>query len=269
MGAPHLNGLMAAMDVRPFSETPFKNAEREVGPRIEAVAREGCDKWKDIEKERSPNGIKASYDFGWQKNKHSHNSKTGQGTVVGHETKKCIDYKTKNSYCRICYNAQTNNEPARAHDCRKNHEGSSKSMEASAAVELFSKGNYAVLIGDDDSTVISRLHNEVDSTILKWSDANHALCSFKRKLYEFRGKSLGVDSDNITDSVIEHLAKCFSYCLYQNQNDPKELKVGLQRIVPHSFGDHSNCQDWCMYKKDPQNYKHSTLPGGIYILIQF
>ena len=37
---------------------------------------------------------------------------------------------------------------------------------------------------------------------------------------------------------------------------------GIGAIVPHSFGDHSNCGRWCKHSKDPEGYRHSTLPGG-------
>ncbi|KAK3715344.1 hypothetical protein QZH41_001336 [Actinostola sp. cb2023] len=188
MGATHQQGLMASANMRAMHESTFKRVEREVGKHIENVARESCSTWKALEQETSQEGqLKGSYDFGWQKNKRAHNSKTGQGTVVGYETGKCIDFYTRNAPCRKCNEGARNGKPALPHDCRKNHEGSSKAMEASAAVELFGKGGYSVLIGDDDSSVISRVRAEVDEGIQKWSDINHAICTFKRGLYEVRG----------------------------------------------------------------------------------
>jgi len=56
-------------------------------------------------------------------------------------------------------------------------------MEAATEVELFSQGHFAVCIGDDDS-VISKVRAEVDDSIEQWSDVNHAVCTFKRGLYE-------------------------------------------------------------------------------------
>ncbi|KAK3710522.1 hypothetical protein QZH41_000859 [Actinostola sp. cb2023] len=257
---------MASVNARSTSATTFKRAEREVGQKIESVARSSCAAWKSVELESSLDGkIKGSYDYGWQKNKRSHNSKTGQGTVVGYETKKCIGYATRNTSCRRCEEASKKGVFALPHECRRNHDGSSKSMEASAAVELFSQGGYSVLIGDDDSSVISRVRAEVDDKIEKWSDINHAVCTFKRGLYEVRGKSFGTSQcDKITDGAIEHLSKCFTYCLMQHKNDPSGLKAGLEVIVPQTFGDHSKCRNttWCKHKENPTSYQHSSLPGG-------
>ena len=54
------------------------------------------------------------------------------------------------------------NQEAVAHDCRKNHQGSSKSMEVNVAVELFSDAlscgvAYTTYLGDDDSATESHL----------------------------------------------------------------------------------------------------------------
>ena len=37
----------------------------------------------------------------------------------------------------------------------------------------------------------------------------------------------------------------------------------MKSILPHSFGDHKNCNEsWCGAKKDPIHYKNSDLPYG-------
>jgi len=41
------------------------------------------------------------------------------------------------------------------------------------------------------------------------------------------------------------------------------LKHALEAIVPHAFGDHTQCNEkWCGYHKDPVGYKHIGLPNG-------
>ena len=40
------------------------------------------------------------------------------------------------------------------------------------------------------------------------------------------------------------------------------MQEGLLAIVPHSFGEHERCKEWCKFKQDPENYTHSELPGG-------
>lgn len=129
-GHTHYEGLMANIGIPSISASTFKRAEREVGRVVEQRARESCDTWRSTEKEASNgDGMKASFDQGWQKQGRAHNSRTGQGTLVGLHTKKCIDFATKNTYCRVCAHSEKNGVSPPQHDCRKNHQGSSKSME--------------------------------------------------------------------------------------------------------------------------------------------
>ena len=49
----------------------------------------------------------------------------------------------------------------------------------------------------------------------------------------------------------------------QNKRNTSAPQKSLKSILPHSFGDHKNCNEsWCGAKKDPINYKHSDLPYG-------
>ena len=84
------------------------------------------------------------------------------------------------------------------HDCRRNHEGSSKSMEANFAMQLFGNGNaveggvrYSTYVGDDDSTTENRLQSLVVCDIEKWSDINHASRSLGSRLYAVKSKIEG------------------------------------------------------------------------------
>lgn len=62
--------------------------------------------------------------------------------------------------------------------------------------------------------------------------------------------------------VIKHIQKCFNYALAQNKGHVANFSSALQQIVPHLFGDHSVCGDWCGYRKNPESYKHHGLPYG-------
>ncbi|RUA06481.1 MAG: hypothetical protein DSY43_01900 [Gammaproteobacteria bacterium] len=263
LGHSQYEGLMASMNIKAMSENTFKRAEREVGVMIEETSKESCDKWRKKEKRRGKGvGMKASYDAGWQKQGRAHNSRTGQGTMVGLQTGKCIDYGTKNAYCRKCVEAEKRGADPKPHDCRLNHVGSAKAMESSIAIEICQKDQYQVLIGDDDSTVISRLRAEVNSNLEKWSDINHATCTLTKALYEGRGRNFGPDNDRLNEHVIDHVKTCFTYALHQNKNNISGIVEGIKAIVPHSFGDHTNCGQWCRQRKDPEAYRHSTLPSG-------
>ena len=106
------------------------------------------------------------------------------------------------------------------------------------------------------------MRNEVDGDIEKWSDVNHVTCTLTKALYEGRGKDFGPNNDKISDPVIDHIKTCFSYAIYQNKNNVAGIVESIGAIVPHSFGEHSNCGEWCKYSKDPKGYRHSTLPVG-------
>ncbi|KAK3735622.1 hypothetical protein QZH41_007398 [Actinostola sp. cb2023] len=255
---------MASMNIKAMSENTFKRAEREVGVMIEETSKESCEKWRKKEKRRGKGvGMKASYDAGWQKQGRAHNSRTGQGTMVGLQTGKCLDYGTKNAYCRKCFEAEKRGADPKPHDCRLNHVGSAKAMESSIAIEICQKDQYQVLIGDDDSTVISRpVRAEVNSNLEKWSDINHATCTLTKALYEGRGRNFGPDNDRLNGHVIDHVKTCFTYALHQNKNNISGIVEGIKAIVPHSFGDHTNCGQWCRQRKDPEAYRHSTLQSG-------
>ena len=113
-----------------------------------------------------PVAVGVSYDMGWRKGGTSYDSSSGVGTAVGLKMGKVISYVTWNTLCQVCQEAAANNREPTVHDCRRNHEGSSKSMEANVAVQLFGdavKGGacYSTYVGDDDSTTENPLQSLV------------------------------------------------------------------------------------------------------------
>lgn len=162
-GHAQLESLLAPLGVACMDSKTYKSIERDVGRQIEQGVRESCNKWSAVEKSiTNSSDLAISYDMGWQKRGKAHNSSTGQGTAVGVNSGKVIDFETRNLSCRICESAQKSGNEAREHDCRKNHRGSSKSMEPEAAIAIYQRAKqngvrYDVLIGDEDSTTISRI----------------------------------------------------------------------------------------------------------------
>lgn len=152
------------MDIHCLHSKSFKTIERRVGKQIERVTESSCKKWLEREIESAEGGqdLAISYDMGWQKRGNARNPRTGQGTAVGRSTGKIVDYQTKNTSCRTCESAAKAGKEPQSHDCRKNHEGSSKAMEAAAAVDIYERAktsgvHYSTFIGDEDSTTISRV----------------------------------------------------------------------------------------------------------------
>ena len=71
-------------------------------------------------------------------------------------------------------------------------------MEGSICVETVKKVNssdamvrVSVLVGDDDSSAISQVRREVDPSIQKWSDVNHAKKGLGNRLFELEEKPQG------------------------------------------------------------------------------
>ena len=115
----------------------------------------------------------------------------------------------------------------------------------------------SVLVGDDDSSTISKVRQNVEHEVDKWSDVVHAKRSFRSSLY-----SIKTQNKSLTDMVIWHFKRCFGYILKQNKDNEEGVRNGLKSIVPHAYGDHSSCGNWCGYFKNPASFKHRGLPHG-------
>ena len=57
-------------------------------------------------------GITVSTDGAWQKrgSQRSYNSLSGILSAIGHETKKVVQFSSRNKRCRICYYAKKQNK---------------------------------------------------------------------------------------------------------------------------------------------------------------
>ena len=217
-------------------------------------------------------GIAVSYDMGWQRRGKGHNSLTGHGTAMGLVTGKVLSYATRCKSCRVCDSSKRSGKAAKNHDCRKNHAGSSKSMERDVACELWRSApeagvKFSTFVGDDDSTTLADIHAKVPYDVQKWSDTVHTKRSLTSRLYNLKDRvqasKLYLNCSALSQKAISYFAKCFSYVISQNTGNPDALKVSLNCIVPHAFGDHGLCDiSWCGYKKSPLTYKHTDLPHG-------
>ena len=204
----------------------------------------------------------------WQRRNSGHSSNTGHGAVMGLSTGKILDFETRSKTCRICANASKKNQKPRNHDCRKNHVGSSKSMEPDVAVDLFqratmSKIKYNVYTGDDDTTTHKHIREKVPYDVEKQSDVIHTKRSLTSRLYKLKSEEKFPGCSTLSTKVINYLGKCFGYCVAQNKDNADSLQAAIKNIVPHAFGKHEKCDElWCQFRKDPLSYRHSELPFG-------
>ena len=135
MGKSQLESIMACFEVPCLSTSCFKDIENNiVGPVLEQEPKISCK--KAIEEERlltrndlkGNDGISVSFDQAWQKRGRAINSKSGHSSVIGERAGKIVDYEVKIKGCRVCDITVRNGAPLRQHNCRKNHDGSSKSL---------------------------------------------------------------------------------------------------------------------------------------------
>lgn len=100
IGQTHINNLLSTLNAPTINSVTFKLREREVGKAVEGVAKSSCQDYLVIEKQEAlQNGVQVddnnlvpiscSYDMGWQKRGKGHNSRTGQGAVMGLLLVKC------------------------------------------------------------------------------------------------------------------------------------------------------------------------------------
>ncbi|KAJ8678038.1 hypothetical protein QAD02_013825 [Eretmocerus hayati] len=202
--------------------------------------------------------IGAAFDAGWQKRSSgmAYNSKSGHGTAIGLHSGKILSYSVRTKDCRKC----SLGHPKSDHDCRKNHTGSAKSMEAAMAVDLFTKNELfaqenveiAVMVMDDDSSSTAAVNRVADGPIEKWSDFNHTYKKLTSALYKM----------NVSAKVREYLSKNFRIAVKKNKGNPSEVQASLKSVVPHAYGDHSLCGNWCRAKNSGQEYVYRHLPHG-------
>ena len=117
IGQTHINNLLSTLNAPTINSVTFKLREREVGKAVEGVAKSSCQDYLVIEKQEALlNGVQVddnnlvpiscSCDMGWQKRGKGHNSRTGQGAVMGLSSGKVLDYTTRTKSCRFCDSAK-------------------------------------------------------------------------------------------------------------------------------------------------------------------
>ena len=202
-------------------------------------------------------GIAVIVDGGWSKrsHKHSYNAKSGAAIIIGAHIGKLLHIGIRNKYCSVC--AQTNkcNEEPRQHDCYKNWDGPSSSMETDILVRGFKEAEtkyglcYTRFTGDGDSLVHANLVTPVPGwghTIRKVECTSHAVKCYRGALEKlvaekphYKGKR------KLTVAMRKHLttaARC-AIKMRSTGSDVKRATELLQEDLSngplHCFGIHT------------------------------
>ncbi len=137
-------------------------------------------------------------DGGWSKrsHKHTYNAKSGVAIIIGKHSGKLLHVGVRNKYCSGCAHALKHNTDRRQHDCYKNLDGSSSSMETDILVQGFREAEtkyglrYNTFTGDGDSSVHASLVTQVPGwghVIRKVECANHAVKCYRGCIGEVGG----------------------------------------------------------------------------------
>jgi len=206
--------------------------------------------------------IEACYDMGWQVRSSGgkYGSSTGHGLLIGALSKKVLDSIVFNKKCAKCTKRKNSNVP---HNCMKNFDGSSKSMEAAALTRMLirmpeEKGvSICSIITDDDSNGRAKSRHVCNGGILPdtveeptfLADPSHRKRVFARPIYNL--SNLPKKKSAVTKPLASHLKYCYGACVKRNRHKTaEELSAKVHNILDHICGVHDQCETaWCYDKK--------------------
>jgi hypothetical protein len=235
-----------------------------------------------------------SYDMGWQKASKTYDSLSGQGLMIGYRTKRVVAVQNYSKVCSICERHSKTMEmhgtpdvAVRLHNCPRNHEGSSKGMEAKAALECVNRVWTAsetrafidVICIDDDATTkaylthcfadldeMMRPHPTTKAGVPKTSkrddkgrlpknhpvikflaDLCHRVRTFGKYLWRLKNGGKKKSEMNVIDCL--RLKRNYAWWLFSGRTlSFEEFKQSCRSPVLHHFNDHSTCGTWCKHR---------------------
>ena len=225
------------------------------------------------EKDANKPKLTVSYDMGWQMRSsgRKYASNSGHGFIVGGLTKQVIGMVVYSKLCRVCLEAEKKKVPPAEHDCQKNFEGSSKSMEASAILKLVTDAHKKrrfivhVIISDDDSTMQAHLtHPRLKKNNKPYADSKgklstripapmfladptHRVKCVAKAIYALVSLKGGAGC-GCTKGTALRMKINWGYMLKQNREKTlADMKRACKAPVEHMFNNHEFCSSqWCM-----------------------
>jgi len=212
--------------------------------------------------------VRASFDMGWQVRSSGgkYGSTSGHAFLIGALSKKILDSVIYTKRCAICSGHESRTgtlEGVKAHTCVKNFEGSSKSMEAAALIQMIirmpeEKGiSVCCIISDDDSCGRARARNmnnggQLPANIEEptfLADPSHRKRVFARAVYNLANAPMKTSA--VTKGLAGHLKNCYGACVKRNRHrSAEDLSDHVHNILEHICGNHTNCDEsWCYDKK--------------------
>lgn len=235
-----------------------------------------------------------SVDGTWQKRGHA--SINGVVTVISTDSLngKCLDAHVMSKNCFGCKmwhkkkNSQGYNDWKANHVCQANHIGSSGSMEAAGAKEIFHRSvdrnllRYTEYIGDGDTSsfsVVSESKPYADYNITKLECVGHVqkrlgtrcrnLCQKLKGKILSDGKRIN-GKGRLTEKAINTLQNYYGMAIRQNVNNLYKMKKCVYAVLYHNSNiadlitRHQFCprdvNSWCLWQSDQITGKSTYKP---------
>ena len=203
--------------------------------------------------------------MGWQKRSsgNRYDSLSGHAFTIGANSKKNIYCMVSSKMCATCQSAEANGTIAREHKCPKNYSGSSKAMEADAALESYvslfreNEGTIAFshVIADDDSSMRAILRHPQRNGKGKLPEeipAPEWYCdpSHRTKVVAKPFFALAIQPKSVSEATnvdAGRIKKWYAYMIRDNRDKSfEQLKRAAEAVILHLFGIHTNCDEkWC------------------------
>ena len=224
--------------------------------------------------------VAVTVDGTWQK-RYGHNLTLGVTFVILADTGEVLDYEAKSSYCKKCqYNTGD-------HDCSKNHQGSSDSMEKICAAEMFCRSiekhnlRYTVYIGDGGTNSFAEVREKMkeksgdDYSVTKEDCIGHIQKCMGAALRMYKSKNRGqklsdgktiVGKGRLTDNIVDSIQNYYGQAIRSNVGNLKATQGAVWAIYYHIIDGpseeslktcHSFCptgpKSWCKFQLDKVN----------------
>lgn len=158
-------------EIKQMSNKCLEDARNEEIERT--IGEEMFKKFEKKELHASQVPLTVMYDMGWNKRSsgNKYDSISGHGFLLGGNSRKILNYRCMSKCCKKCTIAERMKQEPMKHECPKNHQGSSKSMECEAIYLMVKDSFYnqqftcSVIVSDDDSTMKSNLKHSWEQKI--------------------------------------------------------------------------------------------------------
>lgn len=295
VGYTGLSTFCSMMDLRSPRRVIYESASEKIAASAAKVAefcmikasREEVSRTRAARKFDDPRAVTVSIDGAWAKRGFS--SLFGVVAAVGGESNKVLDNTVRSLYCAFCARWKSKEgttefeEAMEEHNstCLVNHNGSSASMEASSAVELFERSIetrgllYKNFVGDGDSkahkAVVKSDPYGPNNPVIKKECVGHVCKRMGSRLRNLLKKNPSLKGrGKLTGGEITKLTLYYGKAIRSNPTDKEKMRRAIWATYHHRVStdeepSHHFCPEgessWCLFQRakssgDENEYRH-------------